>query len=87
MLAVSTVAGLLIFWAVKQSGYIHLGRAANVMNFDNILPSFRMLTRQLSDHLLAFDFRSVVIFLAIISLLLQAGYLVYRFVKKKTEGV
>lgn len=87
LIAISTAAGLLIFWGVRQSGYIHLGRAAYVMDFDNILPSFRMLVNQLSEYLSAGDFRSVIILLAGLSLVGQMVYLIRRLLQRNITSL
>ncbi|MFP4470038.1 MAG: hypothetical protein ACLFPE_05110 [Bacteroidales bacterium] len=85
--SVSLVAGLLIYWAIRQSGYIHLGRASNVMNPDKVAASFHMLTNQLTSYLLVFDFRSLIILLAAASLVTQLVILIRRMLRKKFSGL
>jgi hypothetical protein len=80
------ILGLGLFKVIDLSHYIFIDQANSFLNIPNIQASFSLLFKQLSEYLLAFNIKSLIIFLSILSFL---GLIVLFFWKemKKEENI
>lgn len=87
MLGLASMAGLIIYWAIRQSGYVRLANPGNVLNLETVLNSFQIFGKQFWMYLSAADFRSVIIVLAILSIILQLVVLLWQISRGRDRGV